>query len=57
MMIEGSGSALVLMDPDPGGPKHTDPVDSDPQPCFSMSKILEKNNFENFFLEHHEITR
>ncbi len=25
-------------DPDPGGPKHTDPTDSDPQHWFKVSK-------------------
>jgi hypothetical protein len=42
-MIEGSGpepdpDPYLLVNPDPGGPKHVDPdPDSDPQHCFTDS--------------------
>ncbi len=44
ILVCGSGSAdpfLWLMDPDPGGPKHTDPdSDPDPQHCHAVHILL-----------------
>jgi hypothetical protein len=43
LMMEGSGAGSVLVtndpDADPGGPKHTDPTDSDQQHCNLERKI------------------
>jgi hypothetical protein len=32
LMIEGPDPDIILMDPDPGGPKTYDPTDPDPAP-------------------------
>ncbi len=49
ILVCGSGSAdpcLWLMDPDPGGPKHTDPTDSDPDPqhCHAVPDVMKERN-------------
>jgi hypothetical protein len=40
LLIEGSGSGFMLltMDPDPGGLKHVDLVDPDPEHCEKQSR-------------------
>jgi hypothetical protein len=38
-------SELCLMDPDPGGPKHMDPPDPDPQHCSLGKELLDHAHY------------
>jgi hypothetical protein len=53
-MIEGYGARsgfIPQMDPDPGGPKHVDPMDLDPEHWFYLKLFLILNLTNAFFIK------